>query len=137
MTLIFGFGLLGLVAVPALAEQGELEEVMADPEQVYLITSSTFFHPMVSGLLLSAVIAAVMSAADSHLLLGSAVAIDDRPFIRRVIYIRSRHELVSGWAVECCWSSEGSLQFCLPSTPTRHSVWYPLLGVEWELLSAR
>ena len=87
MTLIFGFGLLlGLVAVPALAERGKLAEVMADPELVYLITSSTFFHPMVAGLLLSAVIAAVMSTADSQLLLGSAVAIDDMPFIRRVTY---------------------------------------------------
>ncbi len=64
MTLIFGFGLLlGLVAVPALAERGKLAEVM-----------------------LSAVIAAVMSTADSQLLLGSAVAIDDMPFIRRVTY---------------------------------------------------
>ena len=95
MTLIFGFGLLlGLVAVPALSEQGKLDEVIADPELVYLITSSTFFHPIVAGLLLSAVIAAVMSTADSQLLLGSAIAIDDMPFIKRLTYAVQTHTRV-------------------------------------------
>ncbi|MCY4530685.1 MAG: sodium/proline symporter [Chloroflexi bacterium] len=85
--LMFGFGLLlGVVAVPALTERGLLEVVMADPERVYLITSTTFFHPLVAGLLLTAVIAAVMSTADSQLLLASAVATDDMPFIKRFAY---------------------------------------------------
>lgn len=84
---MFGFGLLlGVVAVPALAERGLLEQVMADPERVYLITSTTLFHPLVAGLLLTAVIAAVKSTADSQLLLASAVATDDMPFIKRFAY---------------------------------------------------
>ena len=41
---------------------------------------------MVTGLLLTAVIAAVMSTADSQLLLASAVATDDLPFIRTFAY---------------------------------------------------
>ena len=46
VALIFGFALLlGLVAVPALAERGLLEEVTADPERVYLIAATSFFHP--------------------------------------------------------------------------------------------
>ncbi len=85
--LMFGFGLLlGVVAVPSLTERGLLEAVMADPERVYLITSTTFFHPLVAGLLLTAVIAALMSTADSQLLLASAVATDDMPFIKRFAY---------------------------------------------------
>ena len=87
VALMFGFGLLlGVVAVPILAEEGLLAEVLADPERVYLITSTTFFHPLVAGLLLTAVIAAVMSTADSQLLLASAVATDDIPFMKRWAY---------------------------------------------------
>ena len=43
---------------------------------------------MVAGVLLTAVIAAVMSTADSQLLLASAVATDDLPFIRRLAYAK-------------------------------------------------
>ena len=83
--LMFGFGvLLGVVAVPALTERGLLDQVTADPERVYLITSTEFFHPLVAGLLLTAVIAAVMSTADSQLLLASAIATGDVPLMRRL-----------------------------------------------------
>ncbi len=95
IVLMFGFGvLLGVVAVPALADQGMLEQVMVDPERVYLFTSTTFFHPLIAGLLLTAVIAAVMSTADSQLLLASAVATDDMPIIKRVTYSIQTHARV-------------------------------------------
>ena len=48
--------------------------------------SEVFFHPVVTGVLLTAVIAAVMSTADSQLLLASAVAADDLPIIKDVTY---------------------------------------------------
>ena len=78
--------LLGMVALSALAEAGRLDEVLADPERVFLVVTQTFFHPIVAGLLLSAVIAAVMSTADSQLLLASAIATDDLPVLRRYAY---------------------------------------------------
>ena len=82
--LMYGFAiLLGLVAGPALADMGLLGGT-ADPERIYLVTSEVFFYPIVTGLLLTALIAAVMSTADSQLLLASAVASDDMPFIRRL-----------------------------------------------------
>ena len=82
--LMYGFAiLLGLVAGPALAEMGLLGGT-ADPERIYLVTSEVFFYPILTGLLLTALIAAVMSTADSQLLLASAVASDDMPFIRRL-----------------------------------------------------
>ncbi|MXZ91276.1 MAG: sodium/proline symporter [Chloroflexi bacterium] len=82
--MIFGFGLLmGLMAAPALLDRGVM---LPDAEKLYLVVAETFFHPIVAGLLLTAVIAAVMSTADSQLLLASAIATDDLPFIRRVAY---------------------------------------------------
>ena len=81
---IFAFALLmGLVAAPALIGRGE---VLPDAERLYLVVSKVFFHPVVAGLLLTAVIAAVMSTADSQLLLASAIATDDLPVIRRLTY---------------------------------------------------
>ena len=58
------------------------------PEKLYFVASQVFFHPIVTGLLLTAVIAAVMSTADSQLLLASAIATDDLPFISRLAYAK-------------------------------------------------
>lgn len=81
LLIIFALGLLmGLLAAPALIDRGE---VLPDAERLYLVVSKVFFHPVVAGLLLTAVIAAVMSTADSQLLLASAIATDDLPLIRR------------------------------------------------------
>ena len=73
--------LLGLLAHPALEAAGV---ETTDPEQVYFAVADHFFPLLVGGLLLSAVIAAVMSTADSQLLLGSAVASNDLPYMRGV-----------------------------------------------------
>ena len=81
-TLVFSFGLLaGLVAAPALAARGV---DIPDSERLYLVVSSVFFHPIVGGLLLTAVAAAVMSTADSQLLLASAIATRDLPWLKRI-----------------------------------------------------
>ena len=94
ITLIFSFGfLLGLVARPALMEIGMLDAV-SEPERVYFVAAEIFFVPVVTGLLLTAVVAAVMSTADSQLLLGSAIATDDLPLINRFAYrVRYRYAL--------------------------------------------
>ncbi len=73
--------LMGLVAAPALAARGVN---IPDAERLYLVVSSVFFHPIVGGLLLTAVVAAVMSTADSQLLLASAIASGDMPWLRRI-----------------------------------------------------
>ena len=88
---VYGLALMvGLLARPALSNLGMMAEV-TDAERIYLVVSEVLFHPAVTGLLLTAVIAAVMSTAvmstaDSQLLLASAVATDDLPFMRRVTY---------------------------------------------------
>ena len=81
---VYGLAItVGLMAHTSLAHAGTTT-VLADAERIYLIVSEVFFHPVVTGVLLTAVIAAVMSTADSQLLLASAVAADDMPFIKRV-----------------------------------------------------
>jgi sodium/proline symporter len=77
--------LLGWAARPALEQAGMLAAV-ADSEKVYLVVTEVFFHPVVAGLLLTGVVAAIMSTADSQLLLGSAVAADDLPVLRKFTY---------------------------------------------------
>ena len=90
IVLIFSFGfLLGLLARPALMQMGLMgeltgEESLFDPERVYFVSAEAFFLPVFSGLLLTGVVAAIMSTADSQLLLGSAIATDDLPLLRRV-----------------------------------------------------
>ena len=73
----------GMGARPALFEAGMLGAV-ADTERVYFVVTEVFFHPVVLGALLTAVIAAVMSTADSQLLLASAIATEDIPVLNRV-----------------------------------------------------
>ncbi len=83
---VYGLAIaLGLLARPALSEVGLLPAV-TDAERIFLLVSEVFFHPVVTGLLLTAVIAAVMSTADSQLLLASAVATDDLPYIKSFAY---------------------------------------------------
>ena len=60
----------GLLALPVLIENGVLDQIIDDPERLYFVLTNTLFHPIVVGILLVAVIAAVMSTADSQLLLG-------------------------------------------------------------------
>ena len=83
---VYGLAIMiGLLAHTSLAHSGTAVE-LADAERIYLMVSEVFFHPVVTGVLLTAVIAAVMSTADSQLLLASAVATDDMPFIKKVAY---------------------------------------------------
>ena len=96
--LITAFGLLiGWAARPALEQAGTLAAAAADPEKVYFVVTEAFFHPLAAGVLLCGVVAAVMSTADSQLLLASAVAADDLPLTRRFAYaIRTRSRIWLG-----------------------------------------
>ena len=83
---VYGLALaVGLVAHTTLSNPAMAAEV-TDPERIYLVVSEVFFHPVVTGLLVTAVIAAVMSTADSQLLLASAVATDDLPILKKIAY---------------------------------------------------
>ena len=48
-----------------------------DPETVFLVLSQIFFHPLVAGLVLAAVLAAIMSTMSSQLVVCSSALIED------------------------------------------------------------
>ncbi len=54
-----------------------LNEPLADPEKVFITLTSLVFHPLVAGILLAAILAAIMSTVDSQLLVCSAALAED------------------------------------------------------------
>ncbi len=63
-------GLVGIVFV-----QPELQG--ADSEKVFMVLVSSLFHPVIAGVLLAAILAAIMSTADSQLLVSSSALAED------------------------------------------------------------
>ncbi len=70
---LLGATLVGLAAIGYLPEplQG------ADSERAFMLLVGTLFHPLVAGVLLAAVLAAIMSTADSQLLVSSSALAED------------------------------------------------------------
>ncbi|MGB5309363.1 MAG: sodium/proline symporter PutP [Arenicellales bacterium] len=81
--------LVGLVGI------GYLEQPLqgADTEKVFILLVDALFHPVVAGLCLAAILAAIMSTADSQLLVSAAALTSDlyKPFLRRAA---SEQELI-------------------------------------------
>ena len=50
---------------------------ITDPETVFLLLSQIFFHPFLAGLVLAAVLAAVMSTISSQLIVSSSALVED------------------------------------------------------------
>ncbi|MGH1460712.1 MAG: sodium/proline symporter PutP [Neptuniibacter sp.] len=66
-----GACLIGLAAI------GYLPEGLGDKETVFMVMVDALFHPAVAGVLLAAILAAVMSTADSQLLVSSSALAED------------------------------------------------------------
>lgn len=49
----------------------------ADSEKVFILMVNVLFHPLVAGILLAAILAAIMSTADSQLLVSASVLTED------------------------------------------------------------
>lgn len=58
---------------------------VTDPETIFIILSDVLFHPLVTGFLLAAILAAIMSTISSQLLVSSSSLVEDfyAMFIRR------------------------------------------------------
>ncbi|OOV87026.1 sodium/proline symporter PutP [Oceanospirillum linum] len=54
-----------------------LDSGLADGETVFMVLVNALFHPVVAGILLAAILAAVMSTADSQLLVSSSALTED------------------------------------------------------------
>jgi sodium/proline symporter len=65
-------GLVGLVWV-----NGHPGTELADGEKIFMLLVNTVFHPVIAGILLAAILAAVMSTADSQLLVSSSALAED------------------------------------------------------------
>ncbi|SBS25800.1 Sodium/proline symporter [Marinomonas spartinae] len=65
-------GLTGIVYV-----DNNLGGQLADPEKIFMILVNAVFHPVVAGILLAAILAAIMSTADSQLLVSSSALAED------------------------------------------------------------
>ena len=82
--------LVGLVGI------GYLEQPLqgADTEKVFIQLVDALFHPVVAGLCLAAILAAIMSTADSQLLVSAAALTSDlyKPFFRQAA---SEQELIA------------------------------------------
>ena len=70
---LLGATLVGLAAI------GYLPEPLAgkDSERAFMLLAGTLFNPLVAGVLLAAVLAAIMSTADSQLLVSSSALAED------------------------------------------------------------
>ncbi len=66
-----GACLIGLAAI------GYLPEGLGDNETVFMVLVDALFHPAIAGILLAAILAAVMSTADSQLLVSSSALAED------------------------------------------------------------
>lgn len=56
---------------------GYFTEPLADAETVFIALVQALFHPLVAGILLAAILAAIMSTADSQLLVSSSALTED------------------------------------------------------------
>lgn len=69
-------GMAGALMVGA-AGNGYFESGLADGETVFIALVQALFHPLVAGVLLAAILAAIMSTADSQLLVSSSALTED------------------------------------------------------------
>ncbi|MFT6985244.1 MAG: sodium/proline symporter [Psychromonas sp.] len=72
---IFGSVMVGLVGLVFV--QGNLGMEVVDGEKIFMILVNAVFHPIPAGILLAAILAAIMSTADSQLLVSSSALAED------------------------------------------------------------
>ncbi len=70
-----GAVLVGLVGI--LFVDNQLAGELADGEKIFMLLVNSIFHPVVAGILLAAILAAIMSTADSQLLVSSSALAED------------------------------------------------------------
>ena len=75
MLTALGATVTALVGIAYFADSPEKE--ITDPETVFLLLSQIFFHPFVAGLVLAAVLAAIMSTMSSQLIVCSSALVED------------------------------------------------------------
>lgn len=72
---MIGAMLVGLVGLIYVTNTGGLQ--LDDGEKIFMLLVNAMFHPVVAGILLAAILAAIMSTADSQLLVSSSALAED------------------------------------------------------------
>src|SRR5699024_10071430 len=67
--------LLGTFGIDLVTKNGV--QMLADPEKIFIAFSQILFHPVVAGILLAAILSAIMSTIDSQLLVSSSAVAED------------------------------------------------------------
>ena len=75
--IITGLGAISTALVGIAYFQQNPELSLDNPETVFLLLSQTLFHPFIAGLVLAAVLAAVMSTISSQLIVSSSALVED------------------------------------------------------------
>nr|WP_233709540.1 sodium:proline symporter [Helicobacter pametensis] len=72
-------GLIGacMIGLLGIAYVNKFNLALHDPEKIFIVMSQTLFNPWVAGILLSAILAAIMSTASSQLLVSSSTIAQD------------------------------------------------------------
>lgn len=65
------------IGILGIAYVAKFELSLADPEKIFIVMSQLLFNPWIAGLLLSAILAAIMSTASSQLLVSSSTIAED------------------------------------------------------------
>ena len=73
---VVGAVLVGYMGV-AYVQENNLQDTLTDPETIFILLSQVLFHPLVSGFLLAAILAAIMSTISSQLLVSSSSLTED------------------------------------------------------------
>lgn len=71
---LFGAAMIGFLGIAYIYK---FDLVLNDPERIFIVMSQTLFNPWVAGILLSAILAAIMSTASSQLLVCASSLIQD------------------------------------------------------------
>ena len=79
---VIGAVLVGLFGLAYVTSEGL---TLDDPETIFILLSQVLFHPLISGFLLAAILAAIMSTISSQLLVSSSSLTEDfyKIFIRK------------------------------------------------------
>lgn len=72
-----------LIGILGIAYVYKFKLSLSDPEKIFIVMSQLLFNPWIAGILLSAILAAIMSTASSQLLVSSSTLAED--FYKRIL----------------------------------------------------
>ncbi|MDP3894937.1 sodium/proline symporter PutP [Nocardioides sp.] len=113
---LLGAGATALVGIAYF--QQNPDESLTDPEAVFIALGQILFHPLIAGILLAAVLAAIMSTISSQLLVTSSALVEDlykavfrtnASDRRQVAMGRLAVLIVSLFAASLAWSRSGTV----------------------------